>query len=115
MAHLIQTYLPYLLSAITIYMTILAGNKARWAWAVGLGNQGLWLIWIIAAGAWGLIPMNIALWIVYARNHLRWISEQGAPVVPDKRVPPKNPQSEMTVGALRSGPAQATLAGGSDA
>lgn len=69
----IVAYMPWLLSAITIYMTILAGNKARWAWALGLANQGLWLVWIFAAQAWGLLPMNIALWIVYSRNHLKWM------------------------------------------
>ncbi len=68
----IVTYLPWLLSVITIYMTILAGNKHRHAWAVGLAAQALWLVWIIASQAWGLIPMNIALWIVYARNHMKW-------------------------------------------
>ena len=67
-------YLPYGLSAITIYMTLLAGNKNPKAWAVGLVGQLLWLIWIL----WdlntrqGLLPMNAALWIVYARNHLKW-------------------------------------------
>lgn len=74
MIEIIKTYLPWLLSAITIYMTILAGNKSKNAWLVGLINQGLWLSWIIAASAWGLIPMNIALWIVYARNHYKWSS-----------------------------------------
>lgn len=65
-------YLPWLLSAITIYMNVLAGNKTRWAWAVGLGNQALWLVWILVSGTYGLIPMNLALWVVYARNHLKW-------------------------------------------
>ncbi len=69
---MIVKYLPWLLSVITIYMTVLAGNKHRYAWAVGLINQALWLVWIVAAEAWGLIPMNIALWFVYARNHLLW-------------------------------------------
>lgn len=72
MAEIIKSYMPWGLSAITIYMTILAGNKARNAWLVGLSNQALWLIWIVASGSWGLIPMNIALWIVYGRNHLKW-------------------------------------------
>jgi hypothetical protein len=66
-------YMPWLLSAITIYMTVLAGNKTRWAWAIGLANQAHWLVWIFAAQAWGLLPMNIALWIVYSRNHLKWM------------------------------------------
>lgn len=65
-------YLPFVLSGVTIWMTLLAGNKHRHAWAVGLGNQALWLVWIITSSAWGLLPMNAALWAVYARNHLKW-------------------------------------------
>lgn len=72
MSDLIKDYLPWLLSVITIYMTVLAGNKSKNAWLIGLFNQLLWLIWIVVTGAWGLVPMNIALWIVYARNHFKW-------------------------------------------
>ena len=64
--------IPYILSAITIYMFLLAGNKKRSAWIVGLFNQALWLTWIIIIQAWGLLPMNIALWIVYTRNYWKW-------------------------------------------
>lgn len=72
MGQALAEYLPWLLSAITIWMTLLAGNQHKSAWLVGLGNQFLWLIWIFATGAWGLIPLNVALWIVYARNHFKW-------------------------------------------
>lgn len=72
MKQLIITYLPYLLSAITIYSMLLAGNKKRGAWLVGLVNQLLWLVWIFLTQAWGLLPMNIALWVVYGRNYLKW-------------------------------------------
>lgn len=65
-------WLPFLLSAITVWMTLMAGNLHRSAWLVGLANQALWLVWIVAAGAWGLIPLNIVLWVVYSRNHLKW-------------------------------------------
>ncbi len=65
-------YLPWLMSALTVYMTVLAGNKSRYAWLIGLVNQALWLVWIVASSAWGLLPMNAALWIVYARNHAKW-------------------------------------------
>lgn len=65
----VRDYLPWVLSALTIYMTLLAGNKHPKAWAVGLLAQALWLLWIVSASAWGLLPMNIALWIVYGRNH----------------------------------------------
>lgn len=72
MSEAVRIYLPWLLSAITIYMTILAGNKSRHAWLIGLGNQALWLVFILATGTWGLLPMNLALWVVYGRNHMKW-------------------------------------------
>ena len=68
----VRDYLPWLLSAVTVWMTLLTGNKTPWAWVVGLGNQALWLVWIFAAEAWGLLPMNVALWVAYARNHWKW-------------------------------------------
>jgi len=74
----IVVYLPWLLSAITIWMSLLAGNMHRNAWLVGLGNQFLWLIWIVVAGAWGFIPLNVALWIVYGRNHWKWMRDARA-------------------------------------
>lgn len=78
MTQAIRDYLPWLLSTITIWMTLLAGNKHPKAWLIGLFNQLLWLIWICVAGAWGLLPMNIALWVVYGRNHLKWNVEQSS-------------------------------------
>lgn len=69
---MIVQYLPWLLSAITLWMTLLAGNLHRSAWLVGLVNQALWLVWIVASSTWGLIPLNIALWVVYWRNHRKW-------------------------------------------
>jgi hypothetical protein len=66
------SYLPWLLSAISIWQTVLAGNLNRNAWLIGLFNQVLWLIWIILSKNWGLLPMNIAMWIVYIRNHRKW-------------------------------------------
>lgn len=69
---MIAKYLPFLLSAVTIWMTLMAGNKHPKAWAVGLVNQALWLVWIVSTSAWVLLPMNIALWVVYGRNHFKW-------------------------------------------
>lgn len=81
---MIAKYLPFLLSAVTIWMTLLAGNKHPKAWVVGLVNQALWLVWIIATSAWGLLPMNIALWVVYGRNHLKWGRHVPDPAVLDE-------------------------------
>jgi hypothetical protein len=74
MTDLIRHYLPWILSAVTIWMTLLAGNRHPRAWQVGLAGQALWLVWIVVTRAWGLLPMNVALWVVYARNHLKWRS-----------------------------------------
>ena len=68
----VTEFLPWVLSAITVYMAILAGNKHPNAWLVGLFNQGLWLVWIVGTMSWGFLPMNIAFWIVYLRNHFKW-------------------------------------------
>jgi hypothetical protein len=65
-------YMPWLLSAMSIWQTIWAGNLNRNTWVLGLFNQMLWLIWIILSKNWGLLPMNIAMWIVYVRNHRKW-------------------------------------------
>jgi len=83
--------MPWIMSAITIWMTVLAGNRHRSAWLIGLANQALWLSWIILTANWGLLPMNIALWIVYARNHMRWSAdrEKGSVVPSDRPVTPK--------------------------
>lgn len=75
MTYYIGEYLPWLLSVITIYTMFLAGDRKWYTWLVGLANQVLWLVWIIAIGGWGLLPMNIALWVVYIRNHLKWRKE----------------------------------------
>jgi hypothetical protein len=61
MTEAIRIYLPWLLSAITIWTNLLAGNLNRNTWLIGMVNQVLWLIWIIATRSWGFIPLNIAL------------------------------------------------------
>ena len=76
---LITAYLPWLLSAITIHQTILAGNKHQAAWLVGLVNQALWLLWILVSETWGMLPMNLALWLLYARNHCKWKATTSRP------------------------------------
>lgn len=72
MIDFIRTYLPWLLSAVTICQMVMAGDKHPRAWTLAIGNQALWLIWILSAALWGLLPMNIALWIVSWRNHRKW-------------------------------------------
>lgn len=72
MRQTIADHLPWLLSAITIYSTYLAGNLHRYAWVIGIGNQLLWLVWIWASDKLGFLPMNFALTLMMLRNHLKW-------------------------------------------
>lgn len=64
--------LPYLLSGLTLYMTLMVGNRHPKSWALGMFVQLLWLVWIATSEAWGFLPMNLCLWVVYIRNHLKW-------------------------------------------
>jgi len=59
-------------SVITLIGMWLAGSKKSAGWVLGLANQGLWFAFIVAFGAWGLLPLNVALVFVYSRNFLKW-------------------------------------------
>lgn len=72
MTHAITTYLPWLISLVTVYAMYLAGSKDRRTWPLSLVNQALWLTYILAAHAWGLLPMNAALWVIFTRNYFKW-------------------------------------------
>lgn len=60
------------MSGLTILLTLMAGNKHRATWIVGIVSQSLWLVWIMLTGQWGFLPMSVFLVGIYARNHLKW-------------------------------------------
>lgn len=72
MKALLVEALPWALSLVTVIVMWMAGSNWRWTWALALVGQALWLVWIFAAEAWGLLPMNAVLWWIYLRNHMRW-------------------------------------------
>ena len=72
MREAITLYLPWRLGAFTIVGMVMAGNKHRLSWAVGLLGQVFWLVWIMASESWGLLPSCLVLVVVYGRNHLKW-------------------------------------------
>lgn len=67
--------MPWFMSAVTLWQTLLAGNKHPNAWLIGLFNQLLWLVWIVLSKNWGLLPMNIGMWVLFYRNHVKWTKE----------------------------------------
>lgn len=72
----ITQYLPWLMSATTIVAIELQGRKWPSAWALSLGGQLAWFVWIWASKQWGFAPMTVMLTFQYTRNHLRWATEQ---------------------------------------
>lgn len=67
--------LPWALSVTTLATNWLAGSKWTYTYAIGLANQGLWFWWIFLSGTYGLLVLNLALTVIYFRNHLRWIRD----------------------------------------
>lgn len=74
--HYIVQYLPWIMSVLSCVTLYLAGSKKSYAWAVMLGSQVLWFIWIPLSGSWGLMPGAIAYTAVALRNHVRWMGEK---------------------------------------
>lgn len=64
--------IPLATSVVTLAGMWLAGNHDWRGWALGLGNQALWLLFIVTFAAWGLLPLSAALIVVYSRNLWRW-------------------------------------------
>lgn len=71
----LATYLPWLLSALSLVMSVLTGNKWRSVWLFGLGIQCVWVVWIVSARAYGFLPLCLALFVIYGRNHMKWQRE----------------------------------------
>ncbi len=66
MLHLVHEGLPWFLSAITLYGVWQIGINRRWGWKVGLVANGAWILFDIWWKAWGLIPLSVALILMYA-------------------------------------------------
>lgn len=58
-------------------MTVLliAGNKARFAWALGFFSEFAWTLYAIWIHQYGLIVGAVFYAIVYVRNWLKWKPE----------------------------------------
>lgn len=72
----IVEYLPWGLSALSLVNSWMNGNRWRNVWLFGLFIQCLWLLWVLASGLWGFMPLTASLFFVYARNHLKWRREE---------------------------------------
>jgi nicotinamide riboside transporter PnuC len=68
----VTAWIPWATSAGTLLAMWLAGNGDKRAWIVGLLNQGLWFALIFTTDTYGLLPLAIALVVIYARNLIKW-------------------------------------------
>ena len=73
---MLELGIALLTSAITLWSMWLAGNNKAFGWLVGVANQAVWFIFILVFQAWGLLPLNVALTFVYARNFKKWTDEE---------------------------------------
>lgn len=72
---MIRQLLPFVTGMVTLIGMWAAGSHRSWSWGLGIANQALWFAFIVAFGAWGLLPLNVALVVVYSRNLLKWRRE----------------------------------------
>lgn len=78
MREAIAEYLPWGLSALSLVMAWLTGNRHRRVWLFGLFIQCLWLLWVCASAKWGFLPLTAWLFVIYTRNHVKWERERKA-------------------------------------
>jgi hypothetical protein len=63
--------LPSVLSAITIAAIVLGRSRHRYAWLLDLSAQAGWNVYIVAASAWGFLPLSATLTVLYWHDRLR--------------------------------------------
>lgn len=78
-------YWSWGLTSVGAFGLYLAGRKLKAGWAVGLCAQALWLAYAIATRQWGFIASVFIYGSVYAKNFLRWRTENKASAVPALR------------------------------
>lgn len=67
--------LPWFLSANTITLMWLVGNRRVLGWWLAVGGQVGWFAFILIYQIWGLLPMATALTVTYVRNLIKWRRE----------------------------------------
>jgi nicotinamide riboside transporter PnuC len=61
-----------LASVLTMASMWLMGNRSVWGPVLGLVSQVPWLVTILTAQTWGLLPVCIAMVAIHSRNILLW-------------------------------------------
>lgn len=69
---MIETLAEISISILTIITMWLAGDKHEFAPVMGLIAETGWFVWIISYHHWGLLLLNIVLFVLYARMYKKW-------------------------------------------
>jgi hypothetical protein len=64
--------LELLTTILGLFKTYLTGNKWRYAPLIGVVGQVFWLIVVVEAAQWGLLPGVIIYTFLYIRNFIKW-------------------------------------------
>ncbi len=62
----------WLLTAVGVFGLWAAGSKQSWGWLIGLGAQGLWVVYALSTRQYGFLVSAFAYGTVYARNFANW-------------------------------------------
>lgn len=66
----------FTLAAVGIFGLWLAGRKDYRGWFVGLGIQGLWIVYAIVTVQYGFILSAVAYGWIYGKNGMSWLREK---------------------------------------
>ena len=72
---MIKQLVPWATSAFTLWAMWLLSKKRWEGWVVGLANQVLWITTAILFETWGLLPLTLALIVVYTKGLIAWRAE----------------------------------------
>jgi hypothetical protein len=64
--------MDWLTGAVTVLAMELIAHRKWYGWAVGLGNQALWLYIVWTKEVWGLLPLTFILTWRYSVALYRW-------------------------------------------
>lgn len=60
------------ISIVTILYMFLLSRQIKAGLYIGLAAQFLWVVFIYVNQAWGLIPLNVALWYICISGIRKW-------------------------------------------